>query len=114
MLTVGATVHDLEAGPSWFWGKKHPLAPFAGTSVTVTGERAEGSTVVDVKTVDGTAIREPRKPAWAGGWKTVGEQHPGWAQWKADKAAAKDVEKAHGRPTWAGPKTPETEPSPGG
>ena len=114
-LTVGTTVHDLEAGPSWFWGDANPLKPYVGKTVTVEGEQATGSTEIDVKTVDGTAIRGEGKPPWAGGWKVVGEKHPGWAQWKVDKHAAKDAAKAsgdHGRPDWAGPKSPE--PSPGG
>jgi hypothetical protein len=114
-LTVGTTVHDLEAGPSWFWGDANPLKPYVGKTVKVEGEQATGSTEIDVKTVDGTAIRGEGKPPWAGGWKVVGEKHPGWAQWKVDKHAAKDAAKAagdHGRPDWAGPKSPE--PSPGG
>jgi hypothetical protein len=114
-LTVGTTVHDLEAGPAWFWGDASPLKPYVGKSVKVEGEQATGSTEIDVKTVDGTAIRGDGKPPWAGGWKVVGQKHPGWAQWKIDKHAAKDAAKAagdHGRPDWAGPKSPE--PSPGG
>ena len=114
-LTVGTTVHDLEAGPPWFWGDANPLKPYVGKTVTVEGEQATGSTDIDVKTVDGTAIRGEGKPPWAGGWKVVGDKHPGWAQWKVDKHAAKDAAKAsgdHGRPNWAGPKSPE--PSPGG
>jgi hypothetical protein len=112
-LTAGGTAYDLEAGPPWFWGDDHPLAPFVGRQVTIGGEKAEGSTSVDVQTVDGTAIREPGRPPWAGGWKAVGERHPGWAKWKADKAAAKAEEKAgktQGRPSWAGPKQPEASP----
>jgi len=114
-LTVGSTVHDLEAGPPWFWGEANPLKPFVGKTVTIEGEQATDSTDIDVKTVDGTAIRGEGKPPWAGGWKVVGEKHPGWAQWKVDKHVAKDAAKAagdHGRPSWAGPKSPE--PSPGG
>ncbi len=48
-----------------------------------------GGTEVDVQTVDGTAIRAPGKPPWAGGWKVQGEKHPGWSQAKADKFKAK-------------------------
>jgi opacity protein-like surface antigen len=29
------------------------------------------------------------KPPWAGGWKRVGEGHPGWSQEKADRFKAK-------------------------
>ncbi len=90
-LTSGGKTYQLDAGPPWFYGDKHPLKPFVGKSVTITGESAEGSTEVDVLTVNGTVIREPGKPPWAGGWKVVGENHPGWsaekaARW-ADKAA---------------------------
>jgi hypothetical protein len=106
-LTVGATVYDLHVGPPWWWGENHPLKGLVGKTVTITGERAEGSAAVDVFTVDGKTLREPGKPPWAGGWKVVGPKHPGWAQWKADKAAARDAWKAQGRggpPPWAGPK----------
>ena len=75
--------------------------------MTITGERAEGSNDVDVFTAGGKTLREPGKPPWAGGWKTVGEKHPGWAQWKVDKAAEKAQAKGTGRPPWAGPKTPD-------
>ena len=84
-LTDGGTTYTLSAGPSWFFGKDHPLKPYVGQSVTVDGEVAEGSTDVDVVAIDGTALREPGKPPWAGGWKVVGERHPGWSQDKADR-----------------------------
>ena len=70
----------LDAGPVWFFGDAYPLAPFVGKQVTVGGEQREGSTQIDVMTVDGSALREPGKPPWAGGWKRVGEKHPGWSQ----------------------------------
>ena len=57
--------------------------------MTVDGEVAEGSTDVDVLAVNGTALREAGKPPWAGGWKVVGKQHPGWSQEKADRFQAK-------------------------
>ena len=84
-LTDGGTTYTLEAGPPWFFGKNHPLKPFVGQSVTVDGEVAEGGTEVEVLAVNGQAIREPGKPPWAGGWKVVGERHPGWSQEKADR-----------------------------
>ena len=93
-LTNGDTVLSLDAGPAWFFGDSYPLAPFVGQQVTITGEQREGSTTVDVLTVNGTALREPGKPPWAGGWKTVGERHPGWSQEKADRQAAKQAAKA--------------------
>ena len=88
-LASGGTTYSLEAGPPWFFGDAYPLKPYVGKSVTITGEHAAGSTEVDVLTVDGKALREPGKPPWAGGWKVVGERHPGWSQAKADKFKAK-------------------------
>lgn len=113
-LTVNGTAYDLEVGPPWFWGDNHPLKGLVGKTVTIQGDQAQGSTSVEVRVADGKTIREPGKPPWAGGWKVVGERHPGWAQWKADKAAARDkakAERGNGPPPWAGPKSPE--PSPG-
>jgi hypothetical protein len=95
-------------GPPWWWGDDHPLKGLVGKTVTVAGERADGAADVDVFIVDGKTLREAGRPPWAGGWKAVGERHPGWAQWKADKAAEKAQGKGIGRPPWAGPKTPET------
>jgi hypothetical protein len=88
-LTSGGTTYTLEAGPAWFHGDNHPLKASVGKRVTIEGEVAEGSTQVDVATVDGTAIRAAGKPPWAGGWKRVGERHPGWSQEKADRMAQK-------------------------
>lgn len=116
-LTVGATVYDLEVGPPWFWGDANPMKPFVGKTIKVEGDQAQGSTSIDVRTADGTAIRGEGKPPWAGGWKVVGKTHPGWAQWKVDKQAAKDAAKGaagHGRPSWAGPKGSDAPDEPGG
>jgi hypothetical protein len=88
-LTDGGTTYTLSAGPPWFFGNNHPLKEYVGQSVTVDGEIAEGTTDVDVLAVDGTALREEGKPPWAGGWKVVGERHPGWSQEKADRFDAK-------------------------
>ncbi len=88
-MVSGGTTYELGAGPPWFWGTNNPLAKFAGKTVTITGETHVGATDVDVLTVDGTAIRAAGKPPWAGGWKVVGEKHPGWSQAKADKHKAK-------------------------
>ena len=88
-LTDGGTTYTLEAGPPWFFGDDHPLQPFVGESVTVEGEVAEGSTEVDVISINGTALREAGKPAWAGGWRIVGKAHPGWSQDKADRFEAR-------------------------
>src|SRR3954469_11963090 len=88
-LRSGGTTYTLDAGPTWFFGDAYPLAPYAGKSVTITGESPTGSTEVDVLTVDGKTLREPGKPPWAGGWKVVGKVHPGWSQDNADKLNGK-------------------------
>ena len=88
-LRSGSTTYTLDAGPAWFHGDKHPLKAFVGKSVTIAGERAAGSTELEVVSVNGTALREPGKPPWAGGWKRVGAIHPGWSQEKADRFKAK-------------------------
>ena len=92
-LTVGSTVYELSAGPKWWWGDANPLAKAVGKTVKIDGEQEEGSTEIDVLAIDGTAIREPGKPPWAGGWKVVGPKHPGWAQWKVDKLTGKGLGK---------------------
>lgn len=92
-LTVGSTTLTLDAGPAWFYKDKHPLKPFVGKAVTVVGEQAQGSTEVDVRSVDGTVIRAAGKPPWAGGWKRVGKDHPGWTQEKWDRWQAKVAER---------------------
>jgi len=92
-LTSGATVLVLDAGPPWFFKGAHPLAPYVGKQVTIVGRQREGSTEIDVRTVDGTALREPGKPPWAGGWKVVGEAHPGWTQERWDRWQARLAER---------------------
>lgn len=87
-LQDGGTTYTLDSGPSWFYGDDHPLKKYVGQFVTVAGEVAEGSSEIDVETVDGAALREPGRPPWAGGWKVVGERHPGWSQDKADRFGA--------------------------
>ena len=88
-LTDGGTTYTLEAGPRWFFGDAYPLEKYVGKNVTVEGEVAEGSTEVDVLSIDGTALRGEGKPPWAGGWRVVGPVHPGWSQEKADRFKAK-------------------------
>lgn len=88
-MSSGGTSYLLDGGPSWFYGEDHPLEKHVGKSVTIVGEVAEGATEVDVVTVDGTALREPGRPPWAGGWQRVGADHPGWSQEKADRMADK-------------------------
>lgn len=101
-LTTGSTTLVLDAGPPWFWGDKHPLAGFVGKRVTVAGGQREGSAEVDVRSVDGRVIREPGKPPWAGGWKRVGERHPGWTQEKWDRWQTRRAEhlQRHGVDCW--------------
>ena len=99
-LVVGVKVYQLSAGPTWWWGDANPLAGSVGKIVTVDGEQAEGSDEVDVLAIDGTAVRAAGKPPWAGGWKVVGEKHPGWAQWKVDKINGRGA--GHGRDTAPG------------
>jgi hypothetical protein len=88
-LEADGRTYELDAGPSWFHGDNHPLKGMVGKSVTIAGSHKEGSLEVDVETVDGQALREPGKPPWAGGWKQVGEGHPGWSQEKQDRMNAK-------------------------
>jgi hypothetical protein len=92
-MQSGGTTYVLEAGPKWFFGDDYPLKPFVGKNVTIVGETAEGSTEVDVVSVDGTRLREPGKPPWAGGWKKVGERHPGWTEEKAARWAERQAAK---------------------
>jgi hypothetical protein len=82
-LEADGTTYELGAGPHWFWGSDHPLAAHVGKRVEIAGETREGTTEIDVESVDGVALREPGKPPWAGGPAVVGERHPGWKAWSA-------------------------------
>lgn len=97
-LTTGTTVRVLDAGPSWFHGSDHPLKPFVGKRVTIAGGQRAGEDEIEVRSVDGTVIRGPGKPPWAGGWKVVGKDHPGWTQEKWDRWQSKL--KARGVACW--------------
>ena len=77
-ITVSGKTWTLSAGPKWFWGTDSPLAAYVGETVDVVGTYHEGSTEVDVTSVNGTAVREAGRPPWAGGPARVGEKHPGW------------------------------------
>jgi hypothetical protein len=90
-LSVDGKTLRLSDGPPWFWGDKDPLEAYVGKTVTIVGEQQADE--VDVQSVDGTAIREPGKPPWAGGPNVVGKVHPGWSQAKADRFAAKQAAK---------------------
>ena len=93
MVVAGETL-VLDAGPPWFHGTNHPLKGFVGKRVTITGSQRAGEDEVDVETVNGTRLRAPGKPLWAGGWKRVGERHPGWTQEKWDRWQARAAGKA--------------------
>ena len=97
-LTAGATTWELSAGPPWYWGDKNPLAAYVGKSVTVVGESGQGSTELDVDTVDGKAIRAAGKPPWAGGPWVVGPTHPGWKDWMAGGKPGKGQNKDKATP----------------
>lgn len=97
-ITADGQTLTLDAGPSWFFKDKHPLKPFVGKRVTIVGEQRVGETELDVETVDGTRLREPGKPPWAGGWKQVGEGHPGWTQEKWDRWQAKLKQRGSDKP----------------
>jgi hypothetical protein len=97
-LSVDGKTVKLEAGPPWFFGDHHPLAPFVGKTVTITGSQSGDE--VEVDTVDGTALREPGRPPWAGGPKAVGSIHPGWSQDKADRWQQKQDAKAGAGGCW--------------
>ena len=60
----------------------------------MAGEAEQGSTELDVDTVDGKAIRAPGKPPWAGGPWAVGPTHPGWKSWMANGKPGKGQDKA--------------------
>ena len=83
-IAAAGKTWDLSAGPPWYWGDNNPLKAFVGKSVTVAGSTHEGSTELDVGTVNDTPIRAAGKPPWAGGPWVVGPTHPGWKPWMAD------------------------------
>ena len=59
----------LDVGPPRYWGESHPLAPFVGQSVTVSGVQEPGSGEFAVYAIGDQVIRGPGRPPWAGGWK---------------------------------------------
>jgi len=82
-MTANGKTYQLEVGPPWWWGANNPLASKAGGVHDVTGEVEGSSNEIDVLSIDGTAVRQPGRPPWAGGPKEVGSKHPGWKAWKA-------------------------------
>lgn len=101
-LTAGSSIVTLDAGPAWFFKDAYPLKPFIGKRVTIVGGQRTGSTEVEVRSVDGKALRAPGRPPWAGGWKRVGKDHPGWTQEKWDRWQSRmgDKAKQHGVDCW--------------
>lgn len=88
-LTIGGKTVVLDAGPPWFYGNDYPLKAYVGKRVTITGSQRAGAAEVEVAAVDGKRLRAQGKPPWAGGWKRVGEDHPGWSQEKWDRWQAR-------------------------
>ena len=107
-ITVDGTTWTLSAGPAWYWGDKNPLAASVGKVVSIAGSHREGSTELDVESVDGKALREPGKPPWAGGPWVVGPTHPGWKDWMADGKPGKDKGDGHGRESAPGQQKKES------
>jgi hypothetical protein len=103
-LTANGKTWELSAGPPWYWGDKNPLKAYAGKSVTVAGSTHQGSSEIDVETVNGTAIRAAGKPPWAGGPWRVGSTHPGWKPWMAGGKPGH----GHGNPDAPGQKKDKT------
>jgi hypothetical protein len=90
-MTVDGKTWELSAGPPWFWGDMNPLNAFVGKSVMVVGTTRTGDAEIDVETVDGTALRAPGKPPWAGGPWVVGSTHPGYKDWMANGKPGKGL-----------------------
>ncbi len=79
----------------------------------MTGEIAEGSTEIDVQSIDGKAVRAPGRPRWAGGPKVVGEKQPGSKASKGqNKGQQKARDKGNGKPAASGSPSASTSPLP--
>jgi hypothetical protein len=109
-LVANATTYRLSDGPEWWWGANDPLASYVGKTVDVTGEVAQGSTDLDVLSIDGKAIRAPGRPPRAGGPKAVAEKHPGYKASKEASDKAKDKE--NGKPAASASPSSSVSPSP--
>ncbi len=95
-LAANGTTYSLSDGP-----------------VDVIGEVAEGSTEIDVQTIDGKALRAPGRPPWAGGPKVVGEKHPGSTAPKGQgKGHEKTQDKGIGKPEASSSPSSSTSPPP--
>jgi len=112
-LVATGTTYALSAGPAWWWGANNPLAAYVGRTVDVIGEVAEGSTEIDVQSIDGKALRAPGRPPWAGGPKVVGEKHPGSKASKGQEATRdKTKNKGSGKPVASSSPAASTSPVP--
>jgi type II secretory pathway pseudopilin PulG len=78
-LTSGLTTYTLKAGPRKLTGAGSPLNQYVGQSVTLTGKLAKGSNVVNVLSVNGTALRG----------NGAGAGNPGRSQDKAERFRAR-------------------------
>jgi len=87
-LTSGLTTYTLKAGPRMLTGAGSPLNQYVGQSVTITG-KVNGQNVVNVVSVNGTALRGQGRPPWAGGGNAAGGGHPGGSGDKADRMREK-------------------------
>lgn len=94
-LTAGGKTYELSAGPAWYWGDKNPLNAYVGKSVEIKGTQREGSTEINVQSIDGKALRSAGKPPWAGGPGVVGPSHPGWKSWMADGKPGRGLGREH-------------------
>jgi hypothetical protein len=81
VLTLIVALPVVAADPS--------TGPGRSGTVTVSGEKTPGATEIVDANANGKEIRARGKPAWAGGWKRLGKDHPGWSQEKADRFKAK-------------------------
>lgn len=66
----------LDVGPPRYWGEGHPLAPFVGQSITVSGIAKPWADAFAVFAIGDQVIRGVGRPPWAGGWKADGQKAP--------------------------------------
>ena len=76
LLETAAGSFVLEVGPPSFWGEAHPLAPYVGQAVTVTGVAEAETDEFEVFAIGDQVIRGPGRPPWAGGWKAGMQRGP--------------------------------------
>lgn len=104
-VSHGTSSVPLGVGPPWFYGDEHPLADLIGERITVVGQidggtpdqqaaqQASGDeqSSFEVYSVNGTELRTPGKPPWAGGPAAVGDRHPGFADRSQGQSAPPDI-----------------------